>query len=36
MAYKVQVFDAVRQQIVREGRAVHLIDLRYKDEPYIR
>ncbi len=36
MAYKVQVFDAVRQQIAREGRVVSLIDLRYKDEPYIR
>jgi cell division septal protein FtsQ len=36
MAYKVQVFDAVRRQIETEGRSVRLIDLRYKDEPYIR
>lgn len=36
MAYKVQVFDAVQRQIAHEGRAVSLIDLRYRDEPYIR
>lgn len=36
MAYKVQVFDAVQRQIAHEGRTVSLIDLRYKDKPYIR
>ncbi len=36
MAFKVRVFDAVRRQIQKEGRTVRLIDLRYRDEPYIR
>jgi cell division septal protein FtsQ len=36
MAYKVQIFDAVRRQIGEEGRKVHLIDLRYENEPYFQ
>jgi len=36
MVYKVQLFDAVWREIGEEGRKVHLIDLRYKDGPYIR
>jgi len=36
MAHKIRVFDAVRRRIAEEGRTVHLIDLRYMDEPYVR
>lgn len=36
MTYKIQVFEALWRRIRREGRAVSLIDLRYRDEPYIR
>ncbi len=36
MVYKVQLFDAMWREIGEEGRKVHLMDLRYKDRPYIR
>ena len=36
MTYKIQVFEALWRRIRQEGRAVSLIDLRYRDEPYIR
>jgi|Deesub1362A_J573_1020465.scaffolds.fasta_scaffold03484_3 cell division septal protein FtsQ len=36
MAYKVQLFDAIRRQARIEGRSVHLIDVRYPESPFIR
>ena len=36
IAYKVRVMDAILHEVKREGRTVHLVDVRYKDEPYVR
>ena len=36
MAYKVRVMDAILHKVKAEGRTVHLVDVRYKDEPYVR
>ncbi|GAB4567787.1 MAG: hypothetical protein Kow0047_20200 [Anaerolineae bacterium] len=36
LEYKVRLFEAVRRQILEEGRSATLIDLRRRDELYIR
>ncbi len=36
MAYKVRVFEAIKQQVEKEGRMVRVIDIRYPNNPFVR